>query len=193
MAKKQAHFGELLLQLREERGLRQRDVATGADLSLFTVSKQERSPECHLRPRSLHKLLQYLHGVQPITPEQLEAMRALAPVPRDLLGADAPQPGRSAGTQVLTAAAGAVAASAMMPGQLRAVVNAVHFQLMAELGAPRYLEALLRLAESLHVVLQLTPESLSAYTCLPVGPGGPVFSSEGLAGPAVAAQPGAGR
>lgn len=77
------NFGEFVAQLRIARGLTQLQAARGAGLAISTMSKQERSAECHLRQSKLAPLVNYLHSVMPLTEEQIAYFRRHSSLPAE--------------------------------------------------------------------------------------------------------------
>lgn len=76
-------FGEYVAQLRLGRGLTQAQLARGANITISTMSKQERSTECHLRPTKLIPLVNCLHAAMPLSEEQLAFLRKHGNIPAD--------------------------------------------------------------------------------------------------------------
>lgn len=156
-AKKSESFGEFLVRLRHERGIRQRDVAIAANLALSTVSKQERARECSLRPANAARLATYLHGVRPFAPPDLELFVRYCGLPAGW------RPGEWEPAAVAAPAASAlfsvapVAVGGPVASSAREQLQHVHQCILEEIGAVQYLPRLVALAESLDVSIYSSP------------------------------------
>lgn len=140
------HFGELLTRMREDRGLRQQDIASAASLAMSTVSKQERSEKCHLRPPKLSRVVDYLNRVKPLTTEELDQVRELGTLPPGYEPSRATLSWDGEELDILRQ---------RYAGKLRIACELIHNQISAESSADQYLPLLCAAARTLGVAIQL--------------------------------------
>ena len=69
-------FGKLITRLRNERGLRQRDLADLAGLASSTVGNVEQHGEHNLRPVTARQLYDALASALPLRPEEIDQFNA---------------------------------------------------------------------------------------------------------------------
>lgn len=148
-------FGKRLAQMRRDRKLTQADIGLGADIALTTISKQERTKNCHLRPNKLRDFANLLHSVAPLSDDELETLRVHGSVGEAFVPV-AEHAKRL--TPELDTAATCDQLERAFPGQARLACKLVHEQILGEAAATSYLQILCEAASRLGVAVVIPDE-----------------------------------
>lgn len=142
-------FGGYVAQLRLDRGLTQAQLARGGNITISTMSKQERTAECHLRPAKLIPLVNFLHSVSPLSEEELGFIREHGSIPADFV----PGPPRKLEKGERTMAE-AHDIEVAYQGRMWEACDIAHKQILDAASPTSYFRALTRLALSMGVELR---------------------------------------
>ncbi len=150
--KQQIHFGQCIAKMRERRRLTQADAGVGANMALSTISKQERTKNCHLRTSKLQALANYYHSVDPLTEDEIEVLTHDGSLSPGFTPKAMPRPSSGASASTLKQL------EQTYGGQLRNACQSVHEQILAESSAADYLALLCQCADKLNVSIVVDPK-----------------------------------
>lgn len=149
---KTKHFGERLRRLRTDRELTVRALAAAAGdrLSRASISAQERSDTCHLRPENLTAVVDALAKLRPLEPADVQFLRFNGTLPSDY------KPPMSTAKKAAPTAEQVLLTN---KGNLRKVLDRLHEQIKQEAASSEYIRQLLAVAKELDVHVDLEEDT----------------------------------